>query len=479
MIGIWRKYRDVSSEDKLTFVFFFVASVLLFGAYLLSAFRSPVNADAGYYLGTVELIHKRFVPYRDFELSYTPLFFYVLQIPRLFMGKYPDYTIYMLFLYLIVFLDALLLAAIVKKISKSVKWAWLSAIAFLILYYYLDGAYFVLEACSMCFGLASMLILMGEKQTVWRMMLSGAFAALAFLAKQYGVLFVGVIGVLLLFYDVEWKKRMLNCLYAAIGFCVVIALFVVLYMISGLGVDELMHSLSGSGYGKQASVMYVKGVEKTLKLFPYLLFLPCLFFGKKDKDLGLVMACIASILLASLQFYFNVFPHYYIFMLPFVLILNVLIWKQLNRINGSRPLLFLYFGLLFTSIAIPMQSVYKNSKALVKHNLRTNQEQTAKELRQIVDSYDVKSAMCYWDTLPYYALCPLTPSDMDKYGFSFGYDTEETYVERLQDADCFVVDNKQLKDVEKMERLNRVLHENFPIVETSPRSDVVVFIRKK
>ena len=183
MIGIWRKYRDVSSEDKLTFVFFFVASVLLFGAYFLSAFRSPVNADAGYYLGTVELIHKRFVPYRDFKLSYTPLFFYVLQIPRLFMGKYPDYTIYMLFLYLIVFSDALLLAAIVKKISKSVKWAWLSAIAFLILYYYLDGAYFVLEACSMCFGLASMLILMGEKQTVWRMMLSGAFAALAFLAK--------------------------------------------------------------------------------------------------------------------------------------------------------------------------------------------------------------------------------------------------------------------------------------------------------
>lgn len=479
MNGIYKQYKDAGLEDKLTFVFFFVVSLLLLGVYLLSALRSPVNADAGYYLGTVEMIHKGFIPYRDFKLSYTPLFFYILQIPRWFMGAYPDYSVYMLFLYFIVFLDAVLLAAIVKKISKSVKWAWFSAIAFLILYFYLDGAYFVLEACSVCFGLASMLLLMDEKQSVWRMILSGAFAALAFLAKQYGVLFVGVVGVLLLFSEVEWKKRLLNCLYAAIGFCVVIVLFVAMYMMSGMGVDELMHSLSGSGYGKQASVTYVEGVEKTLKRFPYLLFVPCLFFGKKDNRLGLVMACLASILLASLQFYFNVFPHYYVYLLPFVLVLNVLMWKKLKMSKVARLLLAFYFGVLFTSVAIPLQSDYKDAKALVKHDLRAGQKQTTKQLRQIVEKYQVKSALCYWGAMPYYALCPLTPSEMDKYGFSFGYDTEESYLERLRDADCFVAEKKMMKSVEKMPSFNQILNEDFSIVETTPQGKVLIFVRNK
>lgn len=479
MSGIWEKYRDSNFEDKLTFVVFFGVSVVLLGVYLLSAFRSPVNADAGYYLGAVEMIHNGFVPYRDFKLGYTPLFFYVLQIPRWFMGAYPEYTIYMLFLYLIVFLDAVLLAVFVRKISNSVKWAWLSAIFFLTLYYYLDGAYFVLEACSVCFGLASMLMLMNEKSSVWRTVLSGAFAAMAFLAKQYGILFVGVVGALLLLTKVEWKTKILNCLYATLGFCVVLALFVSLFMISGFGVDELMNAISGSGYGRKASASYLEGVAKSLRLFPFLLFVPCLFVGKKDKRKGLVIACLVALIVASLQFYFNVFPHYFIYMLPFVLVMSVLMWKRMKLLKVPRTLLLLYFGLLFTSAVIPMQSVYKYSKALWRQNLRFGQEQTAKELRQIVDSYDVKSTMCYWGTLPYYALCPLHPSAIEKYSFSFGYDTEETYCERLMDADCFVVEKREMKDIKKMKRFYQILQKDFPVVEMVPQSDVVAFIREK
>ena len=478
MNGILKKCRGSSRENKLIFALFVSVSVLLLVAYLLSAFRSPVNADAGYYLGVAELIHNGLVPYRDFKLGYTPLFFYVLQFPRLFMGLYPNYSVYMLFLYLIVFLDAVLLAVVVRKIS-NIKWAWFSAIVFLALYYYLDGVYFVLEASSVCFGLASILLLVGNKQSVWRMILSGAFAALAFLAKQYGVLFAGVVGILLLSSKVEWKKRMMNCIYAAIGFCVVLALFVAMFVISGLGVSELINALSGSDYGRKEGSAYFEGFLKSIRLFPYLVFVPCLFIGEMKKEMGLVIACLAAILLTSLQFYFNVFPHYYIFMLPFVLILNVLVWRHLNRLKVSRTLLLLYFGLLFASIAFPMQSVYKNSKTLLKHDLRVGQEQTAKGIRNIVKSYGIESTMCYWGTLPYYALCPLYPSAIEKYGFSFGSDTEDTYCERLMASDCFVVEKKEMKDIEGMQRFNKLLLEEFPFVETVPQSDVVVYVREK
>ena len=192
-----------------------------------------------------------------------------------------------------------------------------------------------------------------------------------------------------------------------------------------------------------------------------------------------MIACLVALLVASLQFYFNVFPHYYIYVLPFVLVMSVLMWKRMKLLKAPRTLLLLYFGLLFTSIVMPMQSVFKYSKALGKHNLRLGQEQTAKELRQIVNSYDIKSAMCYWGTLPYYALCPLHPSAIEKYSFSFGYDTEETYCERLMDADCFVVEKREIKNIKKMERFYQILQKDFPVVETVPQSDVVAFIREK
>ena len=128
-----KKIKKACVDDKLVMLLLAGMSVFLLAAYLLSAFRSYVNADAGYYLGVAELIHQGYVPYRDFSLSYTPLFFYVLQIPRVFMGTYPDYAGYMLFLYLMVFLDALLMVMIVRKTTKSVKLAWLSGLVFLVL----------------------------------------------------------------------------------------------------------------------------------------------------------------------------------------------------------------------------------------------------------------------------------------------------------------------------------------------------------
>ena len=96
---IIRKYKGLNGIDgKLEVMLLIIASVSLLVAYLLAAFRSYVNADAGYYLGAAELIHQGYVPYRDFSLGYTPLLFYVLQLPRIFMGAYPSYSGYMLFL---------------------------------------------------------------------------------------------------------------------------------------------------------------------------------------------------------------------------------------------------------------------------------------------------------------------------------------------------------------------------------------------
>ena len=479
MTRLFKRFKEANLNDKLLFVVFSGISVFLFLAFLLSALRSMVNADAGYYLGVTELIHQGYVPYRDFSLGYTPLFFYVLQLPRLLMGAYPDYAGFMLFLDLISALDALLLSVLIKRITSSSKLAWFSALVFLVLYLYLDGAFFILETFSLFCGLVSMTLLVGGNKSFWRCFFSGVFSAFAFLSKQYGLLFAGFVGVCLLLSNEEgWKSRLLNCLYAFIGFCAILILFASLFALSGLGVNDLVSALNGSSYGGQSSGMLVDGIIKTCRLFPFLFFVPCLFVGRWEKERNLAWACCGGLLLASIQFYFNVFPHYYIYMLPFVLVLNAMIWKRLRPRIETPVLFLLYFGVLFTSCAIPMQNVYKNTKSLVKHDVRAAQKETTVQLRQTVMEHELDSALCYWNKIQYYGLCPIRPAAIVSYGFSFGGDTEDTYIERLQEADCFIVDKNDMDDIAEMKAFSHVLSERFMILDQTLADGTRVFVKK-
>lgn len=461
---------------KLKVVLLTLASLFMLIAYFLAAFRYYVNADAGYYLGVTELIHDGLVPYRDFCLDYTPLSFYLLLIPRLLMGTYPDYSGYMLFLYLFVFIDALFLALIIKKITNSFALAWFSSVVFLVYYYYLDGTCFVLEPFSMCFGMVSLWMIV-SKGSIWRCLLSGALAAMAFLCKQYGLLFAAVIGIVLLFSEECWRKKLLNCLYAILGFSIVIGLFVAFFMISGVNIKELFNALSGSDYGGQSVLLFVEGVVKEGKMFPFLLFLLCLFMGRKENKSALLWGCVIGVALASLQFFFNVFPHYYMYALPFVLLLNAFLWIILSKQKVSNLLFLLYFGLLFVSIVLPMQEVYKSTKMMARQNLREPQMQNALQLRRIAQIYDLKSVLCYWNAVPYYALCPLHPSALKKYGFSFGYDTEETYCERMQDADCFIAKKNVWEEIREMSAFCNILYNDFIMIEDEDLEEIMVFVR--
>ena len=478
MIGLFKKFKDSDIDGKLLYVLLLGLSAFLVLAYALSASRSMVNADAGYYLGVVELIHEGFVPYRDFSLGYTPLFFYVLQLPRSLMGQFPNYCGFMLFLYLIAAINASLIATLVKRITDSVMFAWLSALIFLVLYLYLDGAYFVLETFSLCCGLVSMVLLVGEKSSFWRCFISGACCALAFLSKQYGLIFAGVVGILLLFSNDGWKNKTLNCLYAFTGFTALLTVFVLLFVLAGLGLKVLISALNGSAYGGQSLGMYADGVIKACRLFPYLLFVPMLLFGKTNRDRKLAWACCAGLLLASFQFYFNVFPHYYVFMLPFVLVLNAMLWNNLRYGKGATILFFLYFGLLFTSCALPLQSVYKDTKSLVKHDLRAAQDKTTVQLRQEVMNHELDSALCYWNTIQYYGLCPIKPAAIENYGFAFGGDTEDTYIERLEDADCFIIKKSDMDDIQNMKAFSAILSERFLLLDRQFADGTRVFVKK-
>lgn len=479
MKKVFNKYKNANLDDKLAIVMLAGLSIFMLGTYLLSSTRLWIGIDTGYYLGVTELIHKGLVPFRDFRLDYTPLFFYILQIPRLFMGEYPNYTGYILFLYLIAVIDAIILAVIVKRISTSRKIAYLSGLLFLISYYYLEGGYFVLETFSLCCGLVAILVLIKKDCSFIRCFISGICCALAFLSKQYGLLFAGCIGAYLLFSKENWKGRLCRCIYAFSGFLLVIVIFILSFKFSGCEPRVLLKALSGSSYGNQSIDLYVDGVIKSIKLFPFLLFTPYIFFKKDANDNRIIITCLTGLVLATFQFYFNVFAHYYIYMIPLAIIIGVVIWQQLKRVKKSHLIILLFYGILFTSFALPMQSVYKSTKSLVKHNQREFQDQTTHQLRQIIKDYKIESGLCYWHTIPYYATCALSPSAIKEYGFSFGSDNEETFTERLKDADCFIINQNAIDEVPEMKMMSKYLSENFIRLNDTYADGTIIYLRNE
>lgn len=458
-----------------------VLSVFVPVAYVLAALHAGINCDTGYYLGVVELLHEGLVPYKDFALGYTPLAMYLLLIPRFFTSSY---SIIMLFHSLILFTDAVLLAVCVYKEVRSVLLSWTIGLVFLVLSYYLEGIYLYLEPYSIFFGECAMLVMLSlkekgaSKRRFVLLLVSGALSSLAFLSKQYGIVFAAYIGIMALLSSETWKRKVLDCIVLFCGFCVPVVLVVFLFAINDGSISELYAQLSGNGYGDRSLGMYKTGVFRVLRLFPWLFFVPVLVLEKDKRKRTVVLSCVAGTFLVSLQFYFFVWSHYYLFLLPFVLLLFGLIWQSVKSSDDCGLLYLLLYGMFFTSSVIPLQEVYKTTMFFAKVNQRAGQMENASRLKMMKQECDIEYALCLDETVQYYYLCPFKPAGMEKYGFSFGRETEDVMCERLKEADCFIIREKDAEKIMGWMEFNKCLSDSFVLVNTCSSDNLQVFIRE-
>ena len=68
---------------------------------------------------------------------------------------------------------------------------------------------------------------------------------------------------------------------------------------------------------------------------------------------------------------------------------------------------------------------------------------------------------------------------METYGFAFGSDTEESYVERLKESDCFLVNISNLEDIKEMDDFSVILSERFHLLDQDFADGTKVFIREQ
>lgn len=478
---IKKSFNDIQKRpfDRLLVVFLCILLLLyLLYAYFIEACRSGIEVDEGYYIGVVNLLYNGLVPYRDFELGYTPLFFYVLLPIRAIMGDLPVISNYKLFICLVSFANALLLAIVLKRITKTGRVVSLFfSILFLVFWLYLQGAKLLLEPLSVFWGLCALSLVTGKKAKI-DFVLAGAFSAFALLTKQYGLVFVGCIGVYLLCSKALWKEIVGQCVLLALGFCAVVVVFCGAFWISGVSPAMLLASLSGGGYGAQSFYGYKLGVVKAVRMFPFLLLLPCMLIKMKQEDWSSLALGVTGVVLSSFQLYFNVFPHYYLYMLPFVFLLSARIFVNLRTGIESKVPLFLFWGMLFTSSALLLQNVWTTTKYYQKVDERKTATDNAKQINEVIKKHEVETTLCYWGTIEYYGLCSLTPPLLKKYGFQFGNETEEIMCERLLESDSFVVSEEGLEYLKKiMSGFCSQLQCDYYVPEGGNLSTIKVFVK--
>lgn len=416
--------------------------------YVIVAFKNFIGADASYYLGATEFIYNGKIPNKDFLLSYTPLSFYIMLIPRAFMGSMPSYTVFLLVLYIFLYASAFLTSAIVYKFTKS-KILFLFSFFLYILYaYLLEGIYYGLESFSTFFGMLSLYILFkDEVKNNCNLILIGVFSAMAFASKQYGLGFIGLVGLYTLFYS---KSKIKDLLFIGIGFVSILFMILLFFILEGVDIHNLIVYISGGSYGERTANYYLKGLQ--LMFSPkngiaLIWLVPILtVFLVKNKNFKIIFISLIAIVAFSLQFYFQVFPHYLLFIIPFVVII---LFISLNELNDKIPTAFWALFILITlQSAYLFKIEYRRTNSINKIDFRSEQIANSEGIKKQILNKNIKSIYCIGSpVLPYYFLLNIPPSKFKEYGYSFGFESEIQMLDRIENADMIILYYKNYENM--------------------------------
>ncbi|MBF0519349.1 MAG: hypothetical protein HQK92_06460, partial [Nitrospirae bacterium] len=230
---------------RLFIVTLALITVFLAFSWVRIIYLFPINPDGGDYLSTMERISDGLRPYVDIKVHYPPaIYFYFLFFKKFFGG---GDVLYRFALFIVEMASALMLSLIAKRLFKSTTVSVFCGIVFLFFYLAYDGPWFVIEPFVNFFSLSAVFLLLNPA-------MAGAFASgvcllLAVMSKQYGLLALPALSVMLCIKQetFEIKGGLLRGLLFIAGFLSA-ALLVVHFL--NLDFKSFVSQLSGQGYVK-------------------------------------------------------------------------------------------------------------------------------------------------------------------------------------------------------------------------------------
>lgn len=185
-------------------------SILFLLFYIYSLSISPYGVDHGYYVSVSKCLAEGMIPWKDFQLIYTPLGMYFMAIPYMVGGLGLSSAWAQAVFFLFIVGTAVLVYYILSEFDLKNSTKWLSVLFYLMLYYSSDTLSVELEPFAVFWCLLGVLFLLKfNKQEKGTLYLYGAglCATLSFLSKQYGVIILLVYICMLL---LGKRKRIMN-----------------------------------------------------------------------------------------------------------------------------------------------------------------------------------------------------------------------------------------------------------------------------
>ena len=428
---------------RLTFIkylFLFILCGFIVYVYVNILQHKIINPDAGYYLWIVNKISEGKSPGIDIRTGYMPLSFYLLSLVKIF-SDFPTYFLYLYILLIVQLLNALLVYLIAKIYTNDKFILAFSFLFYLLLSFHSDGSFFVLEPFVNLFGLISILLYLRIKNWVFYWMLvPGILAALAFFCKQYGLVYFLAVPILLIIDSNKNFSALKRTVLYLIGYCIPIILFVLYLKFEKGGLKELITLYSGSGYGQRSIDAYLSGIFTLIKI--YGIFLPfSLWILFKDGFRNHILVYLYLIFGFSLQFFFYKFPHYYILLIPHLVLCAVITSECLLKKSKLR-LIFIFslsFAFLINIYAdIKTTIIFSGLNSKLGKDF-TEMTQNAIQINKYVGQND-KVLLSDFDLAPYYFLGNLNPPLEKEFGIvSSDIVSKDKYLENMEQTDFILI----------------------------------------
>ena len=422
-----------------------VFAIIIAGMFANALIFPNMGVDASFYLRVTECIAGGAIPEHDLRILYPPLVFYMLLPLKLLVGKAIAYELFLGYMFIIQLINAFLIFKISGQYSGNRFIRIFAGLLYLFLSMKLEGEYLFLEPFINLWGLLALWVyLKGGKHSQVFLLLSGGLTFLAFLTKQYGLAYAGAIYVIILIderssFKVWFKKSAIFTAGIAIG----LIFFIVLFRI-GYGV---YYDFFAGGrlnvYGEKDLLAMLWGLFRYIEIAPYLLLLliPAILI-KLLKLKPHLFAYITLLFLFSIQLYFQQYDHYYMLMLPALIMVGALLFETSSDKKKILVLAFLIFSLFINEFFVGPRS---KSLIFSKQKSLNSEIRIAQEIQKVIPE---ESNVYLFSSVKLYYLCHLKPAIPKKYGFAWNHTTTLSNLnEILQAADYVIVDKGKLHNI--------------------------------
>lgn len=445
----------LAQASRIFFRYFnYLFAVIIAGMYANALLFPNMGVDAGFYLRVTECIAEGAVPEYDLRIVYPPMIFYMLLPLKLMIGKAIAYELFLGYMFFVQAVNAFLLYKITGKYTRDGFIRAFSGLLYLFLSMKYEGEYFFLEPFVNFWGLLAIRVyLVGEGKNKFLLLLSGVFAFLAFLTKQYGLAYAAAI-YLLIFTDhrkslyVWFRKSIVFTSGLVLGLVFFVLLFKMAY---GVYYDFLAGGRLGL-YGKKDLQGMLNGLIEYMKIAPWilLLFIPP-FFKRVFKASLHVMAYILLVILFSVQLYFQQYEHYYILMLPALMVIFAMLAMQIIRYQQSRIILIV---VLLLSLCVNEFFISPRTKSLL-FSTKTTLSEEIRQAEKINEVVPGGSKVYLFANVKFYYLCHFNPALPDKYGFAYNNALYAGEMREIISASEFIM------------LYSEMIHSQYPLIDSA------------